>query len=390
MKTLILIVFSSLYLSGTATAQPKKEPRIQIAILLDVSGSMDNLIDQARNQIWSTVRYLNRAQCAAGSPKVELALYAYGEEAGAENGHIRLVSGFTTEVDTIAARLYRLKAKGSEEYCGLVLRRALTDLPWDPDQNTYKAIFIAGNESFEEGPYQPARACAEARAKNVIVNTIFCGPVGDTKFYNWDLRCGGGAYTQIDLDSKSEEPPTPYDSTLITLGKQMDLELGVIRELPAGQFSGLALEGDASGGYDTNEVRSLADPNMIEKYVVTRSGSGARMSTSAKINRIIYNEEERSKRKVPQAMKLAKAPPTISKTTAAAAPPPVAVAPPAESVTPKADSISKQILQINTEREAWLKQYRNTHAAPTDRMLMTSMTEALQKQLKDYGYKVKD
>ena len=37
--------------------------KIQVAILLDVSGSMDGLIEQAKSQLWNMVNILGRAKC---------------------------------------------------------------------------------------------------------------------------------------------------------------------------------------------------------------------------------------------------------------------------------------------------------------------------------------
>ena len=42
--------------------QPTSAPKIQLAILLDTSGSMDGLIDQTRNQLWQVVNELSMAK----------------------------------------------------------------------------------------------------------------------------------------------------------------------------------------------------------------------------------------------------------------------------------------------------------------------------------------
>jgi hypothetical protein len=48
--------------------------KIQAAILLDVSNSMDGLIEQAKAQLWNMVTTLGRAQCAdQTNPQVEVA-----------------------------------------------------------------------------------------------------------------------------------------------------------------------------------------------------------------------------------------------------------------------------------------------------------------------------
>src|SRR6187549_709353 len=65
-------------------AKPKK---IQVALLLDTSGSMDGLIDQAKSQLWRIVNELASAQRDGQTAQVEIALYEYGKQTvSAEDG----------------------------------------------------------------------------------------------------------------------------------------------------------------------------------------------------------------------------------------------------------------------------------------------------------------
>ena len=51
--------------------------KIQAAILLDVSGSMNGLIEQAKAQLWTMVSTMGRVQCNGVTPQIEIALYEY-------------------------------------------------------------------------------------------------------------------------------------------------------------------------------------------------------------------------------------------------------------------------------------------------------------------------
>src|SRR5215217_2249683 len=53
-------------------------PKIQAAILLDVSNSMDGLIEQAKAQLWNMVSVMGKAKCDNMAPQIEIALYEYG------------------------------------------------------------------------------------------------------------------------------------------------------------------------------------------------------------------------------------------------------------------------------------------------------------------------
>jgi hypothetical protein len=126
--------------------------KVQIALILDTSSSMDGLIDQARSQLWKVVNTFVDARRDGAAPYVEVSLYEYGNNAlGVDNNYIRQVQPLTRDLDELSKKLFALSTNGGEEYCGAVIKRALADLTWDPSEKTYKAIFIAGNEGFTQG-----------------------------------------------------------------------------------------------------------------------------------------------------------------------------------------------------------------------------------------------
>jgi len=61
------------------------------------------------------------------------------------------------------------------EHAGQVIGRAVNDLSWSRKRGVYKAIFIAGNESFGQGPVNYRAAVRSAKSAGIYVNTIFCG-----------------------------------------------------------------------------------------------------------------------------------------------------------------------------------------------------------------------
>src|SRR5438309_1717807 len=62
-----------------AVAQPvKQKPVVQIALLLDTSGSMDGLIEQAKTQLWKVVNEFAKAERGGVRPEIQVALYHYG------------------------------------------------------------------------------------------------------------------------------------------------------------------------------------------------------------------------------------------------------------------------------------------------------------------------
>jgi len=109
-------------------------------------------------------------------PFVEVAFYTHGQGSpGEKNDHIRQIQPLTRDLDKISEELFALSTTGSAEYCGAAISRATNELKWDEDPDTYKAIFIAGNESFFQGSMDAKKACSAAITKGIIVNTIHCG-----------------------------------------------------------------------------------------------------------------------------------------------------------------------------------------------------------------------
>lgn len=200
--------------------------KIQAAILLDVSNSMDGLIEQAKAQLWNMVSVMGKAKCDNDVvPQVEIALYEYGRSSNAvADGYVKQISPFTTDLDKLSKDLFGLSTNGGDEFCGQVIYTSLQQLGWDNDPNNYKVIFIAGNEDFLQGSLPYTRACAEAKNKGVVVNTIYCGSKADGIREHWNLNaeCGTGSFTNINADAKIEEIPTPYDSILYALNNKLN------------------------------------------------------------------------------------------------------------------------------------------------------------------------
>src|SRR5690606_7788473 len=120
------------------------KPVIQVALLLDTSGSMSPLIDQAKTELWSIVNKLGQAKYKGQSPKIEVALYEYGKSTlEREGGYIKQLAPFTHDLDGISEILFALQTNGGDEYCAWVIRSALDSLVWKSRPGSLKMVFIA-------------------------------------------------------------------------------------------------------------------------------------------------------------------------------------------------------------------------------------------------------
>lgn len=222
------IATSSIETSPTPAASTTvvEEPvTIQIALLLDTSNSMDGLIDQAKTQLWDVVNKMSGAQCNEQQALLEIALYEYGNsKLNAEEGFVRQVLSFSTDLDLISKELFGLRTSGGEEYCGTVIGASLKQLKWKNGKNDLKMIFIAGNEGFNQGAVPFSSSIAQAIEKDVVVNTIFCGDWNTGAQLRWKegATLGKGEYMNLDHNQKSAYVATPYDDQILNYNQRLN------------------------------------------------------------------------------------------------------------------------------------------------------------------------
>src|SRR3984885_15967920 len=95
------LMFGLVVPSRTPGETPKSPltPTVQIALLLDTSNSMDGLIAQAKTQLWGVVNEFARAKKHGRTPRLEVALFEYGNNRlSPEVGFVRLVLPFTDDL----------------------------------------------------------------------------------------------------------------------------------------------------------------------------------------------------------------------------------------------------------------------------------------------------
>jgi hypothetical protein len=276
-----LILFSIVGLTVLSSSSHKPAPKkpvqrkIQAAILLDVSSSMEGLIEQAKAQLWNMVNTMGKAKCPGDlAPKIEIALYEYGRTTNdVKAGYVKQINGFINDLDSLSQNLFSLKTDGGDEFCGHVIYSSLRELQWDTAPENYKVIFIAGNEEFLQGDIQYTRSCTEAKQKGVIVNTIYCGDRIQGIREHWNLagECGNGSFTSINQNEKMEEIPTPYDSMIYVMNDKLNRTY-------------LA--------YGTNAVYFSANQSKQDMLNTTMSKSAGIKRIKAKSNGAVYQNSQ--------------------------------------------------------------------------------------------------
>ena len=203
----------------------RKGPTVQIGILLDTSGSMSGLIDQAKDQLWKIVNEVAKANKHDKSVVIQVGLFEYGKSSLPRyEGYLQMLTPLTSDLDRVSEELFRLRTNGGEEYAGKVILEAVNRFVWSDNDEDLKLLIIAGNESFAQGDVPYREAIRKARRNGIIVNTIYCGDRRSGINLHWKegAELGGGRYFNIDHNRRRVYIATPYDDEIILLGKQLN------------------------------------------------------------------------------------------------------------------------------------------------------------------------
>lgn len=223
------VTFSGLLLcsGGPAPAPsaptPPREARVDLAICLDTSGSMDGLLDSARQGIWAIV---NDFALAKPAPKLRVALLTFGNDGhNKDNGWVEVQTAFTEDLDLVSQKLFALTTNGGTELVGRAVQTSLDRLEWTSAQGALKLIVVAGNESADQDQECNFRdACRRAIGAGVMINSIYCGNPNDQLAPAWRevAQLADGKFHAIDKDNGAIAIETPFDAQIQALNAQVN------------------------------------------------------------------------------------------------------------------------------------------------------------------------
>jgi hypothetical protein len=262
--TLIFLLCAGSAVWSEVKAQMAK-PEIQLAILLDTSGSMDGLIGQAKSRLWKIVNELSAAKKDGLTPRLQVALYEYGQDSlPAADGYLRRIVPLTDDLDRISEELFKLQTNGGEEYCGQVIREAVSGLQWNKQPDSLKLIFIAGNEPFTQGATDYRNSCREAIGRGIVINTIFCGNYQEGLQSEWKAGAdlADGQYLAIDANQVLPVIRAPQDEEIVRLSQELN-----------GTY--LAFGSNGSGGKERQKEQDLNASALSGEVAAQRAAAKA-------------------------------------------------------------------------------------------------------------------
>ncbi len=216
--SMVVTVSSVAPVAGAQKKEGGERPLIQVAILLDNSGSMSGLINQARTQLWKIVNQFATTEKDGRTPRLQVGLYTYGTPPPKQ------LTALTTDLDGVSEKLFAVKISGGSEHCGQVIQTAVKELDWSDRNDVLKVIFIAGNEAFTQGPVDYAKACKKAISNGVIVNTIHCGPkqAGISGKWKDGAMLADGSFSCINQNRAVTHIEAPQDEKIAKLSKKLN------------------------------------------------------------------------------------------------------------------------------------------------------------------------
>ena len=199
-------------------------PQIQIALVLDISGSMNGLLNQTREELWKVINLFNGVQYKGETPEIRVALYTQGMRKAKTDLFLDQRLALTTDLDQVSEILFSLKIEGSQEYSPSSLYTASRGLAWSSAPSDFKSIIIAGNEGFVQGPISMDEGFIPVKERNLITHTIHCGDqeTGIRDLWKQAAKNGGGQFLNINQNAKVEYIETPYDDPIQKLNTELN------------------------------------------------------------------------------------------------------------------------------------------------------------------------
>ena len=220
----ILGLSQPLFATNAPTSQSK--PRIEVCFVLDTTGSMGGLIEGAKQKIWSIANEMISAQ---PTPELKLGLIGYRDR-----GDDYVVKSFslTDDIDAVYGHLREFQAGGggdAPESVNEALAEAIHKMPWSGDKKVLKIIFLVGDApphmDYPNGPKYPD-LCREAAKKDLIINTIQCGEMAETKpIWQEIAKLSEGSYVGISQSGNVAVISTPMDKELSRLNERIGATL---------------------------------------------------------------------------------------------------------------------------------------------------------------------
>ncbi|WP_208721471.1 vWA domain-containing protein [Corallococcus aberystwythensis] len=196
-------------------------PEIEVAFVLDTTGSMGGLLEGAKQKIFSIASRIAKGK---PTPHLKVALVAYRD-----NGDAYVTKRFdlSDDMDSMFAELRKLQAGGGgdfPEHVGRGLGEAVSLLKWSQDREVMKVIFLVGDAppAEREAAWDFMLWSKRAKERHIVVNTVRCGADTTTEeSWRYVAKLTDGTFDSIDAAGGMVAVATPYDAELSRVNAEL-------------------------------------------------------------------------------------------------------------------------------------------------------------------------
>lgn len=198
-----------------------ERPTLEVAFVLDTTGSMGGLLESAKQKIWSIA---SRMASGKPTPRIRVGLVAYRD-----NGDSYVTQKFdlTEDLDAVYANLRTFQADGggdTPEHVGKGLADAVSGMKWSQGKKVSKMIFVVGDapsQHYQDG-FDAKTWAKKAIGQGIVVNTVRCGGDPGTEAEFKELaRIADGSYTSIAQEGGVVAVATPFDDEMAKLNAEL-------------------------------------------------------------------------------------------------------------------------------------------------------------------------
>jgi uncharacterized protein YegL len=208
--------------AGLSPANAK--PAVEVAFVLDTTGSMGGLIEGAKRKIWSIATAIVDSNPDAD---IRMGLVAYRDIG---DDYVTRKIELTTDIQDLYAHLLELKARGGGDWPESVneaLDVAVNKMQWTSGGDVRRIVFLVGDApphmDYAQDTKYPV-TLSVAKQKDIIVNAVLAGNAQDTARVWRDIaQNGNGRFIPIPQDGGEVVLiETPFDEEIIILQREIN------------------------------------------------------------------------------------------------------------------------------------------------------------------------
>ena len=225
MKTTSILIACALAAITTLHAKtqaPDPRPKVEVAFVLDSTGSMGGLIEGAKEKIWTIA---NSIIARDPKPEIRIGLLAYRDRG---DEYITRKHDLSGDIDTVFSDLRKIQAGGggdSPESVNQALHEAVTLMSWSKGKDTTRIIFLVGDcpphmDYQDDVKYE--ETCKLAATAGIVIHTVQCGTQSDTTpVWREIAKLAEGTYIALAQTGGMVAITAPQDEEIARISREL-------------------------------------------------------------------------------------------------------------------------------------------------------------------------